>query len=212
MQRSMILPAILLGFVVTASAASAATDPIARTEDLVRAFKGIKPAPEDGSTLDAATKKSNAATFTKLDGFFNFERITRDPLAAHASKFTKAQLDTFSDAFRQLIRLVAYSGSSNFFEKATYKLKVGKRKGKSVDVEMKAYLKDQDINTTVTFHWEEDAGGELSIVDVSFDGASLIKDYSNQFGRIINKDGVEGLLSKVNKRLDKELQQSIITP
>ncbi|MCK5689855.1 ABC transporter substrate-binding protein, partial [Myxococcota bacterium] len=40
--------------------------------------------------------------------------------------------------------------------------------------------------------------------DVLFDGASLVKDYSNQFARLIKKNGVDGLIEKMKKRLKKE--------
>jgi ABC-type transporter MlaC component len=41
---------------------------------------------------------------------------------------------------------------------------------------------------------------------VAFDGDSLIKDYQNQFARIVDKEGASGLMKKVDEKraeLDK---------
>ena len=37
-------------------------------------------------------------------------------------------------------------------------------------------------------------------MDVAFDGDSLIKDYQNQFARIIDKEGVAGLMKKMDEK------------
>ena len=42
------------------------------------------------------------------------------------------------------------------------------------------------------------------VVDVAFDGAPLTKEYQNQLGRVIDKDGVAVLLRKVEKRRSEE--------
>ena len=64
-------------------------------------------------------------------------------------------------------------------------------------------LVKEDFEITVTFHWM-DSGSDWRIVDVSFDGASLVKDYQNQFGRIIDKEGAKGLLKRMVDRLQEE--------
>ena len=40
----------------------------------------------------------------------------------------------------------------------------------------------------------------LKLADLSFDGDSLVRDYQNQFSRIVTKDGAEGLLKKLDQR------------
>jgi ABC-type transporter MlaC component len=205
--RSSLLALIALAWTASAQAGS---DPVKRTEELVKAFKAVKPLPEDGTPLSAAEKKANAAAFKKLDSFFDYDHLTTAPVAPHKAKFSGGQLKTFTDEFRQLIRLVAYPNSGDFLGRAKYTLKVGKKREgkKQVDVDMHATLEEEDLQTTVTFHWKESASG-MRIIDVSFDGASLIKDYTNQFSRIISKDGITGLLSKVHKRLEKEQKESV---
>ncbi len=198
--------ALASGIIAMAASASAA-NPVAQTEALVQAFKAVKPAPKDGSELSATDKKANTAAFANLDSFFNWDRLTADPIAPHKAKLNAEQLAEFKDSFKKLIRLVAYPNSGSFLGRATYKLKAEK-KGKTDDAIMEAYLAEEDFETTVTFHWLA-SGSSLQIVDVSFDGASLIHDYSNQFGRIITKSGADGLMKKLRTRLEKEEKASI---
>jgi phospholipid transport system substrate-binding protein len=197
-------------FVLPATA-HAASNPVERTEDLVRAFKTVKPVPDDGSDLSAADRKGNAAAFAALDGFFDWDALTSASINSHKAEFKAAELAEFKKTLKELIRLVAYPGSSAFFETAQYELKMGKKRTKAsqTDVEMLAELPEQDLETTVTFHWQQ-SGRDLRIVDVSFDGASLTKDYRAQFGRIIGKDGVDGLMSKLRKRYDSERKSGIL--
>jgi phospholipid transport system substrate-binding protein len=105
--------------------------------------------------------------------------------------------------FRELIRLVAYPKSGVFLKNAQIALKAGKRESDVATIEMKASLPKEDLETSIVFHWQDKAG-TLRIVDVSFDGSSLVKDYRNQFGRIIDKDGIDGLIKKMSTRLEQE--------
>lgn len=50
----------------------------------------------------------------------------------------------------------------------------------------------------MTFVWAP-IDGALRLVDVRYDDASLLVDYQNQFGRILAKDGPDGLLAALAK-------------
>ena len=78
-------------------------------------------------------------------------------------------------------------------------------------MKMEGELVKEDFEITVTFHWM-DSGSDWRIVDVSFDGASLVKDYRNQFGRIIDKEGAKGLLKRMVDRLQEEESKRGKTP
>jgi ABC-type transporter MlaC component len=197
------LPCITASLLVVAlPLAAGAKTPLERTSDLVDAFKQVKVAKE-GETLTAADKDANRAVFKKLDDFFDFQLLTTEPLVPHRAKLTADQQTKVKSMFGELIRLVAYPKSGNFLRDAQYKLKAGP---KPDEVTMDASMPKEDFKTSVIFRWKQHAGS-WRIVDVSFDGSSLIKDYTNQFGRIIDKDGAEGLVKKLTSRLEKERQK-----
>lgn len=188
-----------------ATSAHAKDDAEARTHQLLEAFKGVHTAPE-GSELSDADKDSNETAFKTLDGFFDYDKLSNGPIAPNKKAFTKDQLARFNKMFQELIRRIAYPRSGAFLKQAALTVKKVKVEGKNADVNLHASIAEQDLETDVLFHWADE--GEWRVVDVSFDGASVIKDYQNQFTRIIKKEGVEGLLKKVSTRLDQELKGS----
>lgn len=181
---------ILLGFTTPAPAAKAA--PLARTQALLETFRDVQ--------SGAAAQAQNAPVYQRIDDFFDYNTLTSGPIAAHVKKMTPAQLKQFTSNFRELIRLAAYPRSGDFIRKATVSLSAGVVTGKSGVVDMDAKVPAEDIETHVTFHWK-DMGDAWRIVDITFDGSSVVQDYQNQFSRIVKKDGIAGLLKKIDDKL-----------
>jgi hypothetical protein len=135
-----------------------------------------------------------------LDGFFDQNSLKIKPIAPHRAKFTEPQIVAFGKTFYPLLRIVAFPDAGAFLGKAKRGLKLGKISG---DVILHAEVEADDIDTDITFHWRT-VDGTWRVADVSFDGASLMKSYSNQFGRLSTKHGVAGLLTRLSKRLKEE--------
>lgn len=179
-----------------------AKTPIERTTDLIELFKQVKNA-DEGQTLSPAERDANAAVYKRLDDFYDFHTLASEPLEPHKAKLTAAQQAKIKPMFEELLRLVAYPKSGMFLRGAAYQIKAGPTEN---DTQMDAADPKQDFKTSIVFHWKNE-NGTWRIVDVSFDGASLIQDYKNQFGRIISKEGGDGLVKKLSSRLEKERQK-----
>jgi ABC-type transporter MlaC component len=180
-------------------AQAAEADPVARTKALVEAFKAVKSAPE-GKPLSAADKKHNEKAFAALDGFFDQAHLKATPIAPHADKLDDAQKKKFGELFWQVMRLVAYPDSGDFLREAKYTL----AKDGKTNVRMEARLEKEDLDVDALFYWKAGKDGTLRIIDVAFDNAPLMKDYQNQFGRILAKNGAQGLLDMLEKKLAEE--------
>jgi ABC-type transporter MlaC component len=189
--------ALALVVLAASPAAAAAPSPVARTEALLAAFQEVKAKP--GETA-AATRAAHETAFAALDEFFDFDTLTAEPIRPHVSKFTAAQRKEFTGKFRELIRLVAYPDTGEFLRKAQRKVGAAREVNGTQVVDVELRLPEEDLETRVSFHWKE-VRGALRIVDVSFDGDSLIRDYANQFGRILEKEGAAGLLRKADEKL-----------
>ena len=176
----------------SASASDAATAAKRRTEALIGTFKKVKKGGE----------KENAAAFRELDGFLAFDALIEGALASRADRFTPAQRREFESTFRTLLREIAYPNSGRFFTDAQVKIAGAQAQGDVAVVKLDAYVPAEDLETEVGVHWKE-IDGALRIVDVSFDGDSLVLDYRNQFAAIIDAEGVDGLLRKVKQRLEE---------
>lgn len=202
--RVVILALLVLLMLLAGSAARAETAAMQRTAQLIETFKQVVTAPS-GKKLSPTQEQTSRAAFKSLDRFFDFDRLTMDTITGQRERFSAEQIHRFREDFAQLIRLVAFPGAGDFFRKASHQLSPVPTKGAEEAVEVLASLPAEDLETRITFHWAVPAaGGSLQVVDVSFDGSSVVKDYQNQFGRMIGKTGVSELLAKMSERLAQE--------
>lgn len=184
----------LLGGLVLLSIAlnvNAAADPKQRTDEFVKAMIAAKP--------------GNEKTYKHIDQYINYDAITSETIAPHLAKFSIAQAKEFKTNLTALIRLVAYPQSGTFYKEAKYKYAEPKMKGSKAIVVQATYLPSEDLDMEIEYQWEK-FNGNWMITDIGFDGDSMVKDYQNQFGRIISKDKVDGLIKRVNDKL-KELKK-----
>ena len=176
-----------------------AETPLTRTQGLMRAFESIQHA-KPGLALGDAAKKANREVFKQLDATFDRDALTAAAIAPYKAQFNAQQLAKYAQLFWELIRLVAYPDA---LRGATWSAKAGPQQGDEAAVIVHARKETEDVETDVTFHWLKVKDAWL-VRDVGFDGASLVSDYRNQFGKIIGKDGVAGLLKKLQTRYDDE--------
>ena len=183
--------------------AAAKNSPDSRMGQLMETFKTIKVPASEGAVLSADDRKANETAFKAADAYFDFDRLTATAIAPHKKALSADQLARYHRDFTALIRLVAFPRSGAFVQQAKVELSPAAITGKKADVAMHGHVPDDDIDTRIVFKWE-DVGGEWRVTDVSFDGVSMVKDYQNQFGKLIKKDGVEGFLKKLQSRLEQE--------
>ena len=205
MRKNFFMPSslgVLVFYGCTSLANAAVPDVLARTKELIEAFKAVKVAKE-GTTLTATEQAANQAAFHRLDPFFAFDVMTLDTLLPHQDKLTIAERDDIAAIFREVLRYSSYFQTGAFLREAKYTLTQGVNQGDRFTVEMKAHVPKEDYDTTVVFFWENKHDA-LRVVDVSFDGVSLVTDYKNQFGRILDKEGPGGLKKKLETRLAEQ--------
>lgn len=178
---------------VAPATAPAAADPAARTQAMVAAFQKVP------TRASQAARAVVDKAFADLDGFLDFETLTQEPIRPHLAKFDAAQRAAFATKFREVVRLVAYPDSGEFFRKAKLQFSTPRPGNGGTWVDIAARLPEDGSDTRMGLLWRS-VGGTLRIADLTFDGDSLVRDYQNQFGRILDKEGAAGLL----KRLDSK--------
>jgi ABC-type transporter MlaC component len=194
--RALLLAAAVAGPTLgLGGAAQAAAPAVDRTAAFIAAFKKVK----SSEKPTAAERKANEPAFTQLDQFMDFEALTGKPIEPRASKFTAKQKAEFSTKFRALVRAIAYPNSGQFFRDAKLKIGDASEKNGLTVVPIDARVPKDDLRTKLELYWSK-KDGALKLVDVAFDGDSLIQDYQNQFARIIDKDGVAGLIKKLDEK------------
>lgn len=175
------------------AAVPATADAGARTLAMVAAFQRV---PARGSV---ASRTALDKGFVDVDGFLDFATLTQEPIRPHLAKFDTAQRAAFASQFREVIRLVAYPDSGDFFRKAAIKVGAPRAGAGGTWVDISARSPEDGSDTRIGLLWRL-VGGTLRVADLTFDGDSLVKDYQNQFGRILSKEGATGLLKRLEDK------------
>ncbi len=180
--------ALLLGL----ASAQANTGPDDKTAKLLNFWK------TSGGQVDEGT----APLPPELADIFDYDQLTSAAIEPHKERFNNEQLQRYSKTFGDLLRRTVHTRAGQAIGKTDYKVSKSKKVGKNREVEVSAYLPDEDITTNVVFVWEQSKAAGWQVIDVRIDGASLVNDYRNQFGRMLGKDGVDGFIAKLQSRLD----------
>lgn len=189
--RTLSVLSVVFVTVASVSANAANNGPDAKTNALLSYWKT-----HSGIDEDAA-----APLPPELADIFDYDQLTESAIEPHRKQFTAEQIGRYTKIFGDLLRRTVHARAGSALGKTDYKVAKSKKKGKATEVEVSAYLPDEDITTRVVFVWERASAWQ--VVDVRIDGASLVADYRNQFGRMINKDGVDGFIAKLERRLAK---------
>ena len=178
------------GFLMFASLAHAVDtqQAIARTNAMIDSIK--------------SASKNGVLTQKNFEEFIDVNAIIDEAIEPHLAKFNKAQLKEFKDTMLTVVRKVAYPNSNDFMTTTKYKITGAEDHKEFAIVNMTVHLQKDDLDMDIGYYWRE-RNKQLMLTDVSFDGDSLVKDYQNQFGRIIQTDGVDGLIKKVKEKLEQ---------
>jgi ABC-type transporter MlaC component len=188
MRSRLILVVAILALPMVAAAAPPA-EGLARSQALVAAFLRVP----------AKAGPARAAAFAELDGYLALDELVTAAVAPRAAKFSAKELAQLKQSFREVLRLVAYTESGDFFRRS--KLTWGKPRTAEAEVivPVKVTVTGEDLETEIAFRWRQ-VGGAMKVVDVDFEGDSLLRDYQNQISRIVDKSGVAGLQKAIDER------------
>ena len=179
---------VALSLPMVAAAAPIAEAP-ARSRALVAAFMNVPGTPGP----------ARSRAFAELDGYLALEELVSAAVSPRASRFSAKEMARFKESFREVLRLVAYTESGDFFRKSRLTWGTPRAEGAETIVPVKVVVTGEDLETEVAFRWRP-IGGVLRVVDVDFEGDSLLRDYQNQIARIVDKSGPAGLQKAVDER------------
>jgi len=147
-----------------------------------------------------SVKTDGVSSYPKIDAFINFDHLTTETIRPHLKSFNETQVNTFKPLLQQLIRLVAYPQSGDFYSDSKYTYRKPTVDGDKAYVVMDVIFEKEDLEIELGYFWQKKDDNWL-LTDLSFDEDSLVKDYQNQFGRIISKESVDSLNQKLQNKL-----------
>ncbi len=157
-----------------------------------------KQAPSWSPEADA----TNAEMKKVVGEFLDFEELGKRALAKHWDGLTPPQRTDFITTLRALVER---SYISSVHGQPDYQLDLKKEEkdgndGKVFGV-LNASRKGKKIQMTIEYHvnWK---AGRWVVYDLITDDVSLLENYRAEFGKLITKEGFDGLLNRMKKKLD----------
>jgi phospholipid transport system substrate-binding protein len=164
--------------------------------DTIAALLKQKVAPGSKEEKDLAAKVT-----TSVRGFLDIDQLGKRAMVDHWQKMTKAQQDQFLSVLRSLIEDNYVRGlRSNLEYQVDYTGESTDKDG-NVVVTTKINTKRKGRPYTIAVDYVlVNEGGKLRAWDVKTDGPGLVENYRAQFAKIIDKEGVDGLIARMKKK------------
>jgi len=154
------------------------------------------------------TTKSNASQLpADVVDSFDYETFATEAIKPHAAQLNATQMAKYKQVFEALLKKTVHRQAGSALADTKYTVAEPKVSGDTATVDVTARMPKDDTTSSVVFTWHK-TGETWKIVDLSIDGGSLVRDYSNQFGRIIKRDGVDALIARLEKRLNGAAEES----
>jgi ABC-type transporter MlaC component len=188
-----IVTTLILCAAPVALAQGARPTPKALTEQVVATFRALN----DPSVPPA--QRHSPAQLRALDAFFDFDALSAASFQSHKRALKPRQLAELQQTFRSLLTVLTHHSGEQLAQ-GDVAIGTPRQVQQNCVVEFAVSRPDEDLTSNVALTWQRRPNG-WQVVDVAFDGASVTKDYENQFGRILKKDGAEVLVTKLKERL-----------
>lgn len=149
-----------------------------------------------------AVERRNAEVTRMLGDLLDYEALSRDALGSHWQARSEAERREFVALLRQLVER-NYQDNLNRTMQFTVRYDgEAPASGGAVVVRTSARSRTNRRAPAVEIHYTmRRAGNAWKVTDVSTDGVSLVRNYRNQFGRIIQRDGWADLIRRMRQRL-----------
>jgi phospholipid transport system substrate-binding protein len=174
-----------------------ATEAIKAGNDKLRELLGQK------TTDQASIDKVNAQTAKELRGLFDIGFLAQRSLVDHWEKITPKQRTDLSTTLQEVIEKNYLSQLRGNLD---YKIDYLSEEPAGADVLVKTFVRAQKNGrpTKISIDYRlRPEGDQWRVYDVITEEVSILQNYRTQFNRIIAKDGVDGLLTRMRSRLEK---------
>ncbi len=206
---------IALGAVLGAeqrSEAQATAQAAPRKQEFKAAEKYIRTKHDDVRTvLRKPDSPKRAAELTEVLGeFLDYEAIARQSLDTEWNKHSKQEQDQFVSLLRQLVER---QYQRNMETTLDYDVKwVGSEALPSNSALVKSSARSKKKKRTPAVEIDYSMSPQKtdwSVFDITTDGVSLVKNYRRQFRRIISSEGWDGLVGRMERKLNASPEDEV---
>ncbi|MFN7701412.1 MAG: phospholipid-binding protein MlaC [Deltaproteobacteria bacterium] len=211
--RRFALPSILLGLLVPLAATGSPTSallPAAHAQTTGPATRYLRQRNDEvlrilrrEATTDAARAQQGQEVTRILSDLLDYEELSRRALGPHWDQHTEAERREFVELLRQLVERNYQSNLERLLEfEVSYADETTSADGTTVRTEARSRTERRQppVEITYTLHLQ---GSSWRVFDVVTDGVSLVRNYRNQFNRIITDHGWAELIHRMRDRLQR---------
>jgi phospholipid transport system substrate-binding protein len=185
---------LLVTLALAATEASTATQALKARDAEVRAA-----VPAKGAELTAAARQRLETILTRA---VDLEGVARAALGKNWDDATAVQRKKFLDAFKQRFRKATADQFSDDYRGTEVKyLPESPTDEGAVKVPTEVTIKGEP--TRIEYLMRK-SGPDWRIVDIIVDDVSTVENYRSSFGRIVKKEGMDGLITRLNKGTVKQ--------
>jgi|GEM_PF-6063315 len=156
----------------------------------------------EGKELTPSQISENEDIKKKIEKIFHFESLIKGALIDHWDKMTSKQKNEFYSKFKELIEMIAYPQGSYFYNNSKNNFQKSEIKDGRAYIKSENYNYDKDLEISITYIFKKIEDSWV-LVDLSMNDHSIIEAYRLQINRIVNKEGLDGLLKTLNKKYDE---------
>jgi phospholipid transport system substrate-binding protein len=136
---------------------------------------------------------------TWLAGTFNLDALANLALGPYLGTATDEQMATYEEAFARYI-VVTYEARFDTFSGYDFSVMRSRPMGDD-DAIVRTNIAGPDGNSyVVDFRVELYEDGAFQVIDVAVEGLSMLKTQRDEFSAVIQRDGIDGLISSLNER------------
>jgi phospholipid transport system substrate-binding protein len=198
-----IVPVFLVG-VLFASASARAADPEGPDVRVRAIYKEVQKASAETKDRDALVDK----VLGYLDTFIDYDGFSERTLKTTWPKLTPAQRDLFKARFKRLvIRTYAkkFTPGANFG--VDYRGAATFTNDPKTEAKVRTTVKHDDVAADVDYLLVRGVVGGVDAwraIDIVIDDVSMALNWRRQFEKIVQKDGFDALIKKIDERIAKQ--------
>jgi len=134
-----------------------------------------------------------------VSGRFDYREMSRRSVGKPWREMDAKKQSSFTDIFRQVLeysygnQLAGYNGQKLVFEDAEFRKDKARVKGEVIDAN-KSIPMEYRLHETKT-GWQ--------VYDIKIEGVSMVTTFQKDFKSIINKEGIDGLMSTLETKVAK---------
>lgn len=138
-----------------------------------------------------------------VNGFIDYHELAVRALAQHWGELNRKQQDEFVSALRELIeKNYVKRLHTNVEYEVIYKNEsLGGDGQATVATVVKVHTAGKSTDTSIDYALKK-SGDKWMVFDVVTDEVSMVKNYKQQFNKIISNESFEGLMRKMRKSID----------